>query len=121
MVAIYLTEKKGNIIRWHYYPEDDHTKKSGIIEANLTEETIKIKERAQRDFFRIIPASEFNEDRDRINQERLESGEPELTEEELPTATEDEEYYTYGNMAVYRIVEDYDKGIITKKARVYWY
>ena len=81
----------------------------------------KNKIKSSKGFFWIIPASEFNEDRDRINQERLESGEPELTEEELPTATEDEEYYTYGNMAVYRIVEDYDKGIITKKARVYWY
>ncbi|MDO5041457.1 MAG: hypothetical protein Q4D95_05140 [Peptoniphilus sp.] len=59
--------------------------------------------------------------RDAINEMRKESGRPPLTEEELPTATEDEEWYYYADHAIRSIREELGKGIIPEKGTVTWY
>lgn len=74
MVTITLIEKRQNSIRWYYNPEDDHTKKPGIIEINPVAETINIIEKTKKEIY-SIPASELNEVHDSFNQMRLENGE----------------------------------------------
>ena len=59
--------------------------------------------------------------RDAINQMRIERGTPELTEEEMPLAIEDEEWYQYADHAIRRIFEEYEKGNIPEKGTVAWY
>ena len=56
--------------------------------------------------------------RDAINEMRAENGEPPLTEEELPTATEDEEWYYYVDHAIRRVREQLKKGVIPEKGTV---
>ncbi len=59
--------------------------------------------------------------RNAINQMRIERGALELTEEEMPSATEDEEWYQYADHAIRRIFEEYKKGNILEKGTVAWY
>ena len=46
---------------------------------------------------------------------------PESIKEELPIATEDEEWYYYVDHAIRKVRDELEKGIIPKKGTVAWY
>ena len=56
-----------------------------------------------------------------IKEMRKENGEPLLTEEELPTATEESRYYQYASHAINGIGEAYEKGNILNEGTIAWY
>ena len=66
-------------------------------------------------------AKELNEMRDTINEMRKENGEPPLTEEELPMAIEDEEWYQYADYAIRRVKKVMEEGNFLEKGTVAWY
>ncbi len=121
MVIFELTQRSDSFIRYAYYPEGDKSKKPGTIEIDVKAESIYVVVPAELDRKRIATASEINLLRDAINEMRREQGEPDLTEEELPSATEDEELYFYADMAIQRIVEAYNAGTVLEKGSSMWY
>ncbi len=88
MVTFKLIFNDGKIAIYWYFPEGKEENGHGVIIVNQVEHTIKIETLAPDDFQREEPAENLNQLRDEINAIRLENGEPPLTEEELPTATE---------------------------------
>ncbi len=70
---------------------------------------------------RIILASELNELRDEINRMRLSDGRPELTEEEMPIACEDEHSYFYADHVMRKIFKAYNNGEILESGTSSWY
>ena len=121
MVTFKLLDKTGKVIRYEYFPEDDKNSEAGIIGINVDEESIVVVKMAERDSLRHVLASELNEMRDSINEMRKENGEPQLTEEELPTATEDEVFYCYASHAISKIKEAYEKGCVLEEGMAAWY
>lgn len=71
--------------------------------------------------YECTTAKELNEMRDAINQMRIENGEPELTEDELPIATEDESWYWYGDHAINSIWKAFCEGKELPEGTVMWY
>ena len=115
---LYKTEKE---IRYEYFPEDDRNSEAGIIGINVDEESVFVVQPAGRDSLRCVPTSELNEMRDSINEMRKEKGEPLLTEEELPTAMEDEIFYYYASHAIRKIIEAYEVGNVLAEGMAIWY
>lgn len=120
MVKIELIEKSDAILRYKYFPEGDTTKMAGIIFVDRKLETIETEVPAEGDFMASASASELNKMRNAINQMRKMDGRELLTEEELPTATEDSEWLYYADHAIRRIIEEYNNGIIQEKDTVAW-
>ena len=91
-----------------------------MIGINVTEDAIGLLKPAERDRMRIIK-EKLNSMRDSINEMRKENGEPPLSEEELPTATEDSKYYQYASHAIRKINEAYEGGCVLEEGMVAWY
>ena len=100
MVKFELIEKSDAILRYKYYPEGDTTKMAGIIFVDRKLETIETEVPAEGDFMAYASVSELNKMRNAINQIRKMDGREPLTEEELPTATEDSEWLYYADHAI---------------------
>lgn len=120
MVVFELMSKEEDKIVYKYYPENHTDKKSGLISIRPSTSEYEL-EPAEEDFLCVASVEELNEMRNAINQMRIERGAPELTEEEMPSATEDEEWYQYVDHAIRRILEEYEKGNIPEKGTVAWY
>ena len=121
MVTFKILYKTDTEIRYEYYPEDDKNSIAGLIGINVVEDTIELLQPAERDRMRIIKAEELNSMRDSINEMRKENGEPPLSEEELPTATEDSKYYQYAFHAIRKINEAYEDGRVLEEGMAAWY
>ena len=121
MVTFFIDSRDATQVVYKYYPEDHTDKAFGVIIVDLVSEEISVKVVAAEDFLCRTSADELNEMRNAINEIRLENGEPPLTEEELPTATEGSEWYYYADHAIRRLIEEFDKGIVPEKGTVAWY
>ena len=121
MVTYFIDSKDATQVVYKYYPENHTDKACGHIRANLDSEKITIDAVAEEDFVCRTSADELNEMRNAINEMRLENGEPPLTEEELPTATEGDEWYYYADHMVRRLIEEFEKGNIPESGTVAWY
>lgn len=121
MVKFLLKSNNGNVLTYEYYPEGDFDSKAGIITFNTESRTISVDVPAVNDFISSTTIKELNDMRDAINQMRVENGEPPITEDELPTATEDESWYYYGDHAMNKIWKSFLDGKILSEGTVAWY
>ncbi len=121
MVKFYLDYKTDSKAAYKYYPEGNCESKPGIISVEFDSMACTIVEVAEEDFICVATAKSLNEMRDSINEMRVEMGEPPFTEDELPTATEDEEWYYYAGHAIDRIKDELKKENIPDKGTVAWY
>lgn len=121
MVTFKLIERTDERIIYHYYPEGKENDGFGIIRLNVRERTMDLIKPADDDFETITAKDELNSLRDAINKMRIEAGKPELTEKDLPSATEDEVSRFYANHAIKRIWEAYKDGKILDKGASAWY
>lgn len=121
MVKYILKTRDENTLTYEYFPEGDVESKGGIIVLDTNLETISIDVPAEKDFLRSTTAKELNDMRDAINQMRIENGEPELTEDELPIATEGESWYWYGEHAINSIWKAFLEGKELPEGTVMWY
>ena len=92
MVTFYIESKDATQVIYKYFPEDHMDKSFGLIRVDLVREEITVKVVAEEDFVCRTSSDELNEMRSAINEMRLQNGEPPLTEEELPIATEGSEW-----------------------------
>jgi len=121
MVTFKLIRQTDTSIIYHYYPEGRENQEFGIICIDLINRTIMLEKLAAKDFEKVITKEELNEMRDAINKMRLENGEQELSEDELPVATEDEISRFYADHAIDAILEAYQKGEVLKYGGRAWY
>lgn len=121
MVTFNIESKETDKVTYRYFPENHYESAYGVFSISLVNGDIVLEVVAEEDFLCRTSAQELNEMRDAINEMRKENGEPPLTEEELPTATEDEEWYQYADHAIRRVKEEMEKGIIPESGTVAWY
>lgn len=121
MVTFDIESETLDKVVYKYFPENHRDSKPGIFSISLTTGEVLLEVVAEEDHLCRTSASELNAMRDAINEMRAENGEPPLTEEELPTATEDEEWYYYVDHAIRRVREQLKKGVIPEKGTVAWY
>lgn len=121
MVTFYIESKDAAQVIYKYFPEDHMDKAFGLIRVDLVREEITVKAVAEEDFVCRTSSDELNEIRSAINEMRLENGEPSLTEDELPIATEGSEWYYYADHVIRRLIEDFDKETVPEKGTVAWY
>lgn len=121
MVTFRLISKTDREVLYEYYPEDEKDSSPGLIEIDIEENTIEVIKMAECDSVRIIEATELNAMRGNIDSVRGENGEASLSEDELPTATEDCKYYRYASYVISKISEAYNRGIILENGMAMWY
>ena len=121
MVTFVLDNRTETKVVYKYHPEKHVTNKSGIISFDIEKEEFTLDVVAEEDFICRTSAEELNEMRDAINKMRLENGQLPLTEEELPTATEGEEWYYYADHVVRRLREEFANDNIPEKGTIAWY
>lgn len=121
MVTFVIDNKDSAKAVYRYYPENHMDSSFGIISIHLNNVGVSIDKVAEEDFLCRTSADELNSMRDAINDMRRENGEPPLTEDELPTATKDEEWYYYADHVIRRIKEELGNGNIPEKGTVTWY
>ena len=121
MVTFVMESKDADKVVYRYYPENDLDKAYGIISVQLKDRRISLDITAEEDFLCFASADQLNEMRDLVNQMRIENGEAPLTKEELPTATEDQEWYLYADHAIRRIRKEIEKGSVPERGTVAWY
>ena len=121
MVTFKLVRQTDANILYHYYPEGRENQEFGIICIDLINDTIILEKLAANDFERVIKKEELNEMREVINKMRIENGESELSEDECPTATEDEISRFYADHAINAIWEAYKEGAPLKSGSRAWY
>ena len=121
MVKFILKEKTDNKFVYEYFPEGDFSKEAGIIIVDTVAESVWVEKVAEEDFQRHTTADELNDMRNAINEMRAENGEPPLTEEELPTATEGSKWYYYANHAINRLCDLFNNGEEPTEGTVAWY
>lgn len=121
MVIFELTQHSDNFITYEYYPEGDKSKKPGTIELDTRSGDIHVLIPAEMERILSVSASQMNLLRDAMNEMQKEQGLPELTEDELPSASVDEEYYLYADHTIQKIAEAYNHGTILEKGTSMWY
>lgn len=121
MVYYRLKEKTEQYIRYEYFPEKHMESEPGIIVIDTDAETIDIEIMAADDSLIKHSMEEQNELRNSVNAMRKEDGQPELTEEEWPTATSEMKYATYGSHAIHDIIKKYDENDVPNEGTVMWY
>lgn len=121
MVTFELESMTSDKAVYKYFPENHREGAYGVFSISLVNGDVVLEVVAEEDHLCKTSASELNAMRDAINEMRAENGEPPLTEEELPTATEDEEWYYYVDHAIRRVREQLKKGVIPEKGTVAWY
>ena len=121
MVTYFIVDRNDNFLTYKYYPENDTDKSCGIIKVDIPNKEFSVLTVAEEDFLCITTAAELNEMRDAINKMQLEIGEAPLTEEELPIAYEDEEWYFYASRVISKLKKELGNGIIPESGKVVWY
>ena len=121
MVTFKLVARTDTKITYHYYPQGREDRDFGIISIDLAIGIVILEKLAVDDSERVITKEELNEMRDSINSMRLENGEKELSEDELPIATEDVISRYYADHAMNAIFEAYKKGSPLESGIVKWY
>ncbi|MGI6095335.1 MAG: hypothetical protein ACOYBL_07875 [Lachnospiraceae bacterium] len=121
MVVFDIESKDSDKVVYKYFPENHRDSKPGIFSISLITGEVLLEVVAEEDHICRTSASELNAMRDAVNEMRAENGEQPLTEEELPTATEDEEWYYYADRAIRRVRDELEKGVIPEKGMVAWY
>lgn len=121
MVTYELLEKIDNKIIYAYYPENDRNSDPGIIAVYPAQQKIVVEKAAERDSIHVATVEGMNSLRDAIDASRKEEGLPELTEEELPRPTHDEEYYYYASHAISNIRKKLNSGQIPNDGMLAWY
>ena len=120
MVVFELMSKDEYKIVYKYYPENHTDKKPSLITIRPSASGYEL-EPAEEDFLCFISVEELDEMYNVMNQMCVGRVEPELTEKEILSETEDEEWYQYSDHAIHRIFEEYDKSNIPEKEMVSWY
>ena len=120
-VSFVVDSKDSTKAVYRYYPENHIDSPFGIITVYLNIGDVSVDRVAEEDFLCRTSANELNSMRDAINDMRRENGEPPLTEDELPTATKDDEWYYYADHVIRRIKEELENGNIPEKGTVAWY
>lgn len=105
---------------YEYYPENDISEE-GIIQLDCNSGEISVVKVSKKDIKRYVSAAQLNDMRDSINRMRIEAGEEPLSEDELPAATEDEEFFVYADHAMKKIIESYKQGNVEKEGSSIWY
>ena len=121
MVVFDIESKTLDKVVHKYFPENHRDSAPGVFSISLTTGEVVLDVVAEEDFICRTSAEELNAMRDAINEMRKENGKPPLTEEELPIATEDEEWYYYANHAIRKVKEELKKGITPEKGTIAWY
>lgn len=121
MVKFKMVLKTDKEIIYEYYPENDRTCEAGLIRIDLIALTIEVLKPAERDVKSICKEEKLNSMREHINEMRVENGELTYSEDELPTATEDSEFYYYASHVINKIDEAHDEGIFLEEGTVAWY
>lgn len=121
MVKFILKEQVDNKYTYEYFSNGDFSKKAGIIIVDTVAESIWVEKVAEEDFECHTTAGELSDMRNAINEMRAENGEPPLTEEELPIATEGSRRYYYANHAINRLCDLFNKGEEPIEGTVAWY
>lgn len=119
MVTFKLVFKDEHILIYEYYPNGIE-ENPGIIEVNLDNQTIEVTKIARSDFETKISVKSLKQMRDSINNMRKENGRPELTEKELPIATEPLVYLFYGSHAKNNIAKAVNSGEPLEKGMTAW-
>ncbi len=121
MVKFFIEKKDNNKAIYKYYPEDDLEKTGGIINVDLKTGDMAVDVPAEMDFKCAAVADELNELRNAIDEMRKERGAAPLTEDELPTATEDREWYFYADHVIRRLKEEGETANMPENGTVAWY
>lgn len=123
MVTYELVQRNDDTLRYEYWPEGDRASEPGVFVVDLNSETARLERPAGKDFLCRTTGSEMNALRDSTNRMREESGEPPLTEEELPTEPEDAvyEWWWYYDHALRDLSRRHDEGEIPERGMVAWY
>lgn len=95
--------------------------KPGIITVDLSQKSITLDVVAEEDFLCRTSADELNEMRNAINEMRIENGEQPLSEEELPTVKNDEEWHQYADHVIRRLSKELEEGKTPNQGTVAWY
>lgn len=109
MVTFEIECKTSNKITYKYFPENDKKCEFGIFSILIDTGEAIIDKIAEKDFLRSTSSEELNYLRDAINKSRIENGETILSEEELPLATKDEEWYYYADHAIQKVKDELKK------------
>ena len=121
MVTFAVESKDTTKVVYRYFPENHTDSSPGIISVQLENGDISINTVAEEDFICRTSADELNSMHDAINEMRKENGEPPLTEEELPTATEGDEWYYYADHVIRGIRDEMGNGNIPENGTIAWY
>lgn len=121
MVTFEIMSKSKDKVTYKYFPENDKNSDFGIFTIELTSGEVNIDKVAERDYKSYASVEELNFLRDAINNSRIESGEDIMNDEELPEATEDEEWYHYADHAIQKVQEDIKNNNIPEFGESWWY
>ena len=121
MLKFKLISKENGLYIYEYYPDGDFSKKPGIVSLDINTQEIKILVAAEEDFMCHATAEQLNKSRESINECRKEIGEPPLTEEELPIATEDIGWYYFGDHMLMYLVCRLEDSNFEEEGMVAWY
>lgn len=121
MVYYRLKEKTEQYIRYEYFPEKHLENEPGIIVVDIVGETIDIEKMAAEDFIIRHSVEEQNELRNSVNAMRIEEGQPELTEEEWPSATTEMKYAAYGSHAISNLLKKLNADMTPDEGVEMWY
>ena len=122
MVKYKLFFKETNILKYYYYVEGHFDTEPGIIEVNLEKGSIEIITPAPDDYLNTFTVEDALLIRKGLNELRKNSGEPELTEDELEPPKKDVQYYIYGSHAMNGIRERINEDNQTpENGTVAWY
>ena len=122
MVSFNLYFKNEVEVKYEYYPNGNKEYKPGVILIDIAKMKIKEIIPSEQDFYVKHTVEELNKLRNDANQMRIESGRPEITEEEWPSAKEDIEYFKYAQHVIDKIDEMYEaNGAFPSEGIVAWY
>ena len=121
MVSFVIDSKDSTKVVYRYYPENNIDSPFGIISAQLINGNVSIDKVAEEDFLCRTSADDLYSIRDAINEMRRENGEPPLTEDDLPTVTEGDEWYYYADHVIQRIRGELENGDVPEKGTLAWY
>ena len=114
--------KDNKIIKYYYYVEGNLSSEPGIIEVNLSKQSIDIITPSPNDSLESFSPEDARLLLNGINEMRKESGEPLMTEEEAGIPKETSHYFAYGSHAVRDITKIInEQNIIPEKGAVAWY